>query len=168
MKIADVLLLDYDTEIASTRRVLELVPDDKADWKPHEKSTTLSKLALHCAALPRFGTVILTKPGFDMTDPAQKLPPISYQSTQHTLALFEQFADEARAALAARSDAEMEQTWKFTAGERVVGEMPRTAAWRRFFFNHMMHHRAQLLVYLRLLNIPLPGLYGPSADEHRG
>jgi len=164
MKIADILLLDYDSEIASTRRVLELVPDGKADWKPHEKSATISRLAMHVATLPRFGTVILTTPHWDML--VDKLPPIPYHSTEHTLALFEQFADEARHTLSTRTDAELEQTWKFSAGERIVGEMPRSAAWRRFFFNHMMHHRSQLLVDLRLLNIPLPGLYGPSADDH--
>ncbi len=166
MKIADVLLLDYDTEIVSTRRILELVPDDKADWKPHEKSTTISRLALHVATVPRLGTLIMTTPAWDMA--ANKLPPITYQSTAHTLALFEQFADEARKALSIRSDAELEHVWKFSAGERVIGEMPRMVAWRRLFFNHMMHHRSQLLVYLRLLDIPLPGLYGPSADQHRG
>jgi len=166
MKIADVLLLDYDTEIASSRRVIELVPDARADWKPHEKSTTLSKLALHVATLPRFGTLIMTKPSWDMA--AEKLPVITYQSTEHTLALFEQFADEARHALAIRSDAELEQPWKFSFGERVISDEPRMYAWRHLFFNHMLHHRSQLLVYLRLLDIPLPPCYGPTADDRMG
>ncbi len=87
MKIADVLLLDYDTEITSTRRILELVPDDKADWKPHEKSSTLSKLALHVATIPRLGTRIMLTPPWDMA--ANKLAQVSYQSTEHALARFE-------------------------------------------------------------------------------
>jgi len=168
MKIADVLLLDYDAEIAKCRRVIELVPDDKADWKPHEKSMPISRLALHVATLPRFGNVIMTRSAFDMADPAQALPPVKYLSTAHTLAELERNAAEARASLAAASDAYLEEKWKFSFGERVIGEMPRMDAWRHTFFNHMMHHRSQLLVYLRLLDIPLPALYGPSADDRMG
>jgi len=168
MKIADVLLLDFDAEIGATRRILALVPDDKAGWKPHERSMSIEKLALHVATIPRFGTVIITKPAFDMADPAQKLPTVEYRSTAETIAEFERNAAAARAALAAASDADLEQKWKFSYGERLIGEMPRMLCWRLLFFNHMMHHRSQLLVYLRLLNIPLPATYGPSADDRMG
>ena len=166
MKIADVLLLDYDAEIASTRRILALVPDDQPDFKPHEKSTTISKLALHIATVPRFGTVIMTKPAFDMA--ADKMTPVTYESTAKTLEAFDKFAAEARAALAAASDEYLEQPWKFFFGDRIIGNWPRMVNWRLLFFNHMMHHRSQLLVYLRLLNIPLPATYGPSADDRMG
>jgi len=168
MKIADVLLLDFDAEIGATLRILKSVPDDKAGWKPHEKSTPIEKLALHIATVPRFGTVIITKPAFDMADPAQKLPIVAYKSTAETIAEFERNAATARAALAAASDADLEQVWKFSFGERVIGEMPRMLCWRLLFFNHMMHHRSQLGVYLRLLDIPVPATYGPSADDRMG
>jgi uncharacterized damage-inducible protein DinB len=168
MRIADVLLLDYDAEIGATLRILKSVPDDKAGWKPHEKSTPIEKLALHIATLPRFGTVVMTKPGFDMADPAQKLPVVTYKSAAETIAEFERNAAAARTALAAASDPDLEQKWKFSFGERVIGEMPRALSWRLFFFNHMMHHRTQLGVYLRLLDIPVPATYGPSADDRLG
>jgi len=166
MKIADVLLLDYDSEIAATRRILALVPDDKADWKPHEKSFTISKLALHVATLPRFGNVIITKPHWDMA--VDKLPVPVYESTANTLAQLDQYSAEARKALAAATDADLEQKWKFSFGDKVILELPRMTCWRSLFFNHMMHHRSQLLVYLRLLDIPLPATYGPSADDRMG
>jgi len=168
MRIADVLLLDYDGEIAATRRLLALVPDDKPDFTPHPKSTTISKLALHTATIPRFGTVIITKPEFNMADPAQKLPIIEYKSTADTLAHFDRFAAEARAALAAASDEQLQQPWKFSFGDRIIGNWPRMVSWRFLYFNHMMHHRSQLLVYLRLLDIPIPATYGPSADDRMG
>jgi uncharacterized damage-inducible protein DinB len=168
MKIADVLLLDYDAEIGATLRILKSVPDDKAGWKPHEKSTSIEKLALHIATVPRFGVVIMTKPGFDIADPAQKLPVVTYTSTAETIAEFERNVAAARAALVNASDADLEQKWKFSFGERVIGEMPRMMSWRLLFFNHMMHHRSQLGVYLRLLDIPVPATYGPSADDRMG
>ncbi len=152
MKIADVLLLDYDAEIGATFTHPEERADDKAGWKPHAKSTPIEKLALHIATVPRFGTVIMTKPGWDMA--AEKLPVVEYRSTAETIAEFERNAAAARAALAAASDADLEQKWKFSFGERVIGEMPRSLSWRLLFFNHMMHHRSQLGVYLRLLDIP--------------
>ena len=168
MKIADVLLLDFDAEMGATKRILKSVPDEKAGWKPHEKSTCIEKLALHIATVPRFGTVIMTKPGFDMADPAQKLPAVEYKSMAETIAEFERNAAAARAALAAASDADLEQKWKFAFGERVIGEWSRMLSWRILFFNHMMHHRSQLGVYLRLLDIPVPATYGPSADDRMG
>jgi uncharacterized damage-inducible protein DinB len=168
MKIADALLLDYDAEIGATLRILKSVPDDKAGWKPHERSTPIEKLALHIATIPRFGTVIITKPGFDMADPAQKLPVVAYESAAETIAEFERNAAAARAALAGASDAGLEQKWKFSFGERVISEMPRMLSWRLLFFNHMMHHRSQLGVYFRLLDIPVPSCYGPTADDRMG
>jgi uncharacterized damage-inducible protein DinB len=168
MKIADVLLLDYDAEIGATLRVLKSVPDGKADWKPHEKSMTLSKLALHIATIPRLGGVIISRPSWDMADPAQKLPVVAYKSNAETIAEFERNTTAARAALAGASDADLEQKWKFSFGERVIGEMLRALSWRLLFFNHMMHHRSQLGVYLRLLDIPVPATYGPSADDRMG
>jgi uncharacterized damage-inducible protein DinB len=166
MKIADVLLADFDPEIGSTLRLLKSVPDDKAGWKPHERSTPIEKLALHIATVPRFGTVIMTKPGWDMA--AEKLPVVEYTSTAETIAEFTKNASAARAALANASDADLEQKWKFSFGDRVIGEMPRLLSWRLLCFNHMMHHRSQLGVYLRLLDIPVPATYGPSADDRMG
>jgi uncharacterized damage-inducible protein DinB len=166
MKIADILLLDYDAEIGATKRILAAVPDDKADWKPHEKSMTISKLALHIATIPRLGSVIIAKPSWDMA--IEKLPVVTYKSTAETIAEFERNTAAARTALTGASDADLEQKWKFSYGERVIGEMPRAMSWRLLYFNHMMHHRSQLGVYLRLLDIPVPSTYGPTADDRMG
>ncbi len=166
MRIADVLLLDYDAEIGATLRVLKSVPDDKADWKPHEKSMSISKLALHIATIPRLGNLIVTRPGWDMA--VEKLPIVEYKSTAETIAEFERNTAAARTALTGASDTDLEQKWKFAFGERVIGEWPRMLTWRILFFNHMMHHRSQLGVYLRLLDIPVPSTYGPTADDRLG
>jgi len=165
MNTSEVLLQDFDIEIASTRRTLERVPDskDKAEYKPHEKSFTFGKLAVHVAELPKFGTTILTTPLLDMA--ANKWPEKVFVSREKLLADFDALAAEARAALAASSDADLAALWKLSFGEKVIVESPRSLAFRHMFFNHLIHHRAQLGVYLRLNDIPVPGVYGPSADE---
>ena len=165
MTTAEVLLLDYDSEIASTRRVLERLPDDKPEYKCHDKSMPLGRLAMHVATLPMFGKIILTTPGMDMADPNQKFPALTWSNHTEALAAFDKAASETRAALASLSDAQLAEPWKFAFGEHVIANAPRSASYRSFFFNHLLHHRAQLSVYLRLNDIPVPGLYGPSADE---
>ena len=163
MTTAEVLLQDYDMEMGMTRRTLERVPEDKPDYKPHEKSMAMGKLTMHVATLPKFGTFILTMPSLDLT--TAKWPDMTFVSREKLLADFDALAAEARAALAASSDADLAAPWKFSYGEHVLSNSPRSLAFRHMFFNHLIHHRAQLGVYLRLNDVPVPGTYGPSADE---
>ena len=163
MTTAELLLQDFDIEMGMTRRTLERVPEDKAEYKPHEKSMAMGKLTMHVATLPKFGTFILTTPSLDLT--TAKWPEMIFSSREKLLADFDALAAEARAALAAASDADLAAPWKFSYGEHVLSNSPRSLAFRHMFFNHLIHNRAQLGVYLRLNDVPVPGLYGPSADE---
>jgi uncharacterized damage-inducible protein DinB len=166
MTTAEILLQDYDMEMGMTRRTLERVPEDNPDFKPHEKSMALGKLTMHVATMPFFGKVILTTPSLDMSNSNISWPDMTFRTRESTLAIFDAGAAEARSALAAASDADLAANWKFSFGDRVLSDGPRSLAYRHMFFNHLIHHRAQLGVYLRLNNIPVPGVYGPSADEH--
>ena len=163
MKISELLLIDFDSEIASTRRTLERIPEDNPEWKPHEKSMAVGRLALHVAKLPDFGTRILNTPELNMA--IEKFPPIVFESRAHLLSELERSSEAARARLAECSDEELSRNWKLLFGDRVIADGPRMLLYRTMFFNHMIHHRAQLGVYLRLLHHPVPGLYGPSKDE---
>ena len=163
MNISEILLLDFDTEILNTRRTLERIPENDPKWKPAEKSMPIGRLALHTARLPDFCTTILTKPGLDMSK--EKWPDIIFESTAHLLSELDRSAAEARHHLAMATDINLHTNWKLSFGEKVFLDSPRMLLYRTMFLNHMVHHRAQLGVYLRLLNIPVPGLYGPSADE---
>jgi len=163
MTIAEVLLLDFDAEIANTRRTLERIPENDPQWKPHEKSMPIGRLALHTARLPMFCSRILTTPELDIAK--DKFPDFVFESTAHLLSELDRTAAEARANLAASSDDDLRKHWKLAFGDKVFVDAPRMVLYRTMFLNHVVHHRAQLGVYLRLLNIPVPGLYGPSADE---
>lgn len=167
MTIAEQMLQDFDMEMANTRRTLERVPDaaGNAEYKPHEKSMEMGKLAMHVATLPWLGVVIMTTPNFDMADTSHSRPERIFQSREKSLATFDSLVAEARAALASASDATLAANWKFSFGERVISDSPRSLAFRHMFVNHLIHHRAQLGVYLRLNDVPVPGTYGPSADE---
>jgi len=165
MTTAELLLQDYDIEIAMTRRVLERVPEDNPEFKCHEKSMPLGKLAMHVATLPIFGKTILTTPSMDMANPNHKWPDQTFRTREIALATFDASSADCRAALAPLSDAELAEPWKFSFGEHVISNSPRSLAFRHMCFNHLLHHRAQLSVYLRLNDVPVPGLYGPSADE---
>lgn len=163
MTISEILLLDFDPEIANTRRTLERIPEKDPQWKPHEKSMAIGRLALHVARLPEFCTRMLTTTELNFAK--EKFPDIIFQSTAHLLSELDRTAAEARSHLAACSDDDLKRSWKLSFGDRVIAEAPRMTLQRTMFLNHMVHHRAQLGVYLRLLEIPVPGLYGPSADE---
>ena len=165
MKTAELLLQDFDTEVAMTRRILEKVPENNPEYKCHEKSMPLGKLAMHVATLPMFGKTILTTPEMNMADPNHKWPDMTFRTREHALTTFDQAAAECRAALAGLSDESLAETWKFSFGDHVISAGPRSRAYRHMCFNHLIHHRAQLGVYLRLNDIPVPGVYGPSADE---
>ena len=163
MRIAEILLQDFDQEIANTRRTLERIPENDPQWKPHEKSMPIGRLALHVARLPDFCTRILTTTELNMA--VEKFPDYIFQSTAHLLSELDRTAAEAKSHLAAASDDDLRKNWKLTFGDRVIVDAPRSLLYRTMFLNHVVHHRAQLGVYLRSLNIPVPGLYGPSADE---
>jgi uncharacterized damage-inducible protein DinB len=163
MTISEILLLDFDTEIANTRRTLERIPENDPQWKPHEKSMPIGRLAVHAARLPEFCSRILTTPELNMDK--EKFPSLVFESTAQLLSELERTASTARAHLAASSDDELRTAWKLSFGGRVLIDAPRMLLYRTMFLNHLVHHRAQLGVYLRLLGIPVPGLYGPSADE---
>jgi uncharacterized damage-inducible protein DinB len=163
MTTSEVLLQDFDIEIAMTRRVLERVPEEKIEFKCHDKSMPFGRLAVHVATLPHFGNTILTTPSMNLA--TAKWPDNTFVSREKLLADFDAAAAEVRASLAKASDADLAAAWAFTFGEKVISSSPRSLAFRHMFFNHLIHHRAQLSVYLRLNDIAVPGLYGPSADE---
>jgi uncharacterized damage-inducible protein DinB len=161
MTISEVLLLDYDVEIDGARRTLERIPEADPAWKPDEKSMPIGRLAMHVATLADFCTNILTTDGMDMK--TRKFPDLIFQSTAHLLTELTRSSAAARAHLAAASDADLQANWKLSFGEKVFVDGSKAQLYRTMFFNHLIHHRAQLGVYLRLLKIPVPGLYGPSA-----
>lgn len=154
------LLAEFDEEMAATRRVLERVPDDRPDWKPHPKSFSVAHLTQLVATMPGWITRTLLDPAIDLAAG----PGYSNQSTAALLAQFDTHVGEARAAIASRRDADWESPWSLKAGEHVLFTTPRGVGVRQHI-NHLVHHRAQLGVYLRLLDVPVPCVYGPTADE---
>lgn len=167
MTIAEKLLPEFDEEFALTRKMLAIVPDDKLTWKPHEKSMSLRQLAWHVADFPSWCTMTMTKDRLDMTSgEGEKMAQAAKSATQATmLARFDHDLPEARAALAGTTDEAMGQHWKMEWGGQTVIDSPKLDVYRKWCINHMVHHRAQLGVYLRLLGVAIPGSYGPSADE---
>ena len=162
MRIAETLLPEVDQEAKTTRRVLERVPQEHADWKPHPKSSSLSALAMHVANLPLWMSLSLTGTEFDL---AALQPAREFAGTAALLEEFDRKMADARAALASASDEELGVLWTLRKGDYKVFTMPRTNVLRFFVMNHLIHHRGQLTVYLRLLDVPLPSVYGPTADE---
>jgi uncharacterized damage-inducible protein DinB len=165
MTISEILLQDYDSEISNTRRTLERVPEGKNDWKCHEKSMAMGRLAMHCASLPMFGHYIIEDEGMDLAAPKRPQSSLDFTTREEALKQFDEAAAKCRASLLAASDEHLQKVWPFTWGEQVISKEPRSFAFRRMFFDHLIHHTAQLGVYLRLNDIPVPALYGPSADE---
>jgi uncharacterized damage-inducible protein DinB len=168
MSIAQSLLPELDQEVATTRRVLERVPADRAAWKPHARSWSLGDLALHVANILSWLRITLETTELDLAPPGgPPFAPLAYRSTQATLAHFERHAAEGRAALAASSDADLAVPWSLKLAGATKFTMPRAVCVRMFVLNHLIHHRGQLTVYLRLCDVPLPSVYGPTADEQR-
>jgi uncharacterized damage-inducible protein DinB len=166
MTLSESLLPEFDIELANTRRTLERVPEDKFDWKPHEKSMTMGGLATHLANLPSWTIYTIERDELDIAPPGA--PPFRIEqatSRQELLDTFDKNVAAARASLAAASDEHLFKPWKLLSGGNEVLSMPRIAVLRSFVMNHNIHHRAQLGVFLRLNDVPVPAIYGPSADE---
>jgi len=166
MAIAASLLPEFDQEMANTRRTLERVPDDKFEWSPHAKSFPLGRLAGHLSTIPSWVGVTLKMDSFDVAPPGGEgsAPPVP-ASTEEILSTFDGHVAEARRALEETTDEHFMTTWTLKKGGEDVFTMPRAACVRTFVLSHMIHHRAQLGVYLRMLDVPVPRIYGPSADE---
>ena len=162
MGTADFLLAEYDRETAATRTLLTRLPDDRFPWRPHAKSFTAGELASHLANLPFWALVTLREASFDAAGQPQT-PAATSQA--ELLSRFDTRVAEARAVLSGYPETRLVEPWTLTQGDRALFSMPRLAVWRSFVMNHLIHHRGQLSVYLRLLDLPVPSIYGPSADE---
>jgi uncharacterized damage-inducible protein DinB len=160
MTIAGTLLPEFDHEMATTRRVLERVPSANGAWKPHPKSFSLGHLAQLVARMPGWLTATLREAEMDLAG----YPGYSLETTLVLLGEFDRNVREARAALAGTADADFAVPWSLRNGDRVFMTMPRGVVVRTHI-NHLVHHRGQLSVYLRLLDVPVPSIYGPTADE---
>ena len=162
MPFSQSLLPEFDEEMKKTRTLLERVPDGRWDYKPHEKSMALGRLANHIADLPGWGKTTLEVQVLDM-QPGQQ-PPVS-SSTAEVLSKFDKNVAETHEAIAKATDDDWSKMWTFKVGGQTVMSMPRSAVMRGVVMNHLIHHRAQLGVFLRLNDVQIPGMYGPSADE---
>ncbi|TVP43479.1 MAG: hypothetical protein EA350_13565 [Gemmatimonadales bacterium] len=161
------LFADLDAEFAGTRRILERYPDDQdPTWAPHEKSMGLLQLAAHVASLPEFARVIASEPEWNAAD-APYVPPAATNRAE-LLDLFDGKVEAARAAITSLGADDLQANWRMRNGEIVYFEGKRGVLLRRFLVSHTAHHRGQLTVYYRMLGVPVPGLYGPSADDRRG
>jgi uncharacterized damage-inducible protein DinB len=169
MSIADSMLPEFDQEMASTRRALERVDESQLAWQPHEKSMTLGRLASHLAELPGWAATTIAEDSFDLapTDRPSTYNPASFGSRQEILDTFDASVATARAGIAKTGDESMFQPWTLLKGGETVFTMPRVAVLRMMLFSHVIHHRGQLTVYLRLTGAMVPSIYGPSADEPR-
>ncbi len=166
MPINELLLVEFDEEIKKTRATLERVPEDKKDFTPHPKSMPLNKLAPHVAQLAGFGLSILTTPELDFSKGSYK--PLPFESAAQLVKAFDEGAAQARTALKNTPDAAWTENWKLSFQGKPIFDGSRFLAYRQMFLNHLVHHRAQLGVYLRLNGKPVPATYGPSADDTLG
>jgi len=162
MTISHMMLPEFDQEMTNTRKILTRVPDDKTSWKPHEKSMTLGRLASHIAEMPSWAVAVLEK-GDLKIEPGQQA--FNAASAAERLGYFDTNVSAARELLAAATDEALSKPWSLIYADKPLFTLPKAAVPRNMCFNHMVHHRAQLGVYLRLIDIAIPGMYGPSADE---
>jgi uncharacterized damage-inducible protein DinB len=164
MLIRNALIPEFDREAATTRRVLERIPDDKFSFKPHPKSTDMASLATHVCEVTAWGASTLSQDSVDLAefDPSKRK---IAASNAELLEMFDKSVVAARGALNAAENEQFMLPWSLKSGDKVFFTMPRGVVLRSFVFNHIVHHRAQLGVYLRLNDIPVPQMYGPTADE---
>ena len=163
MGVRETLLPEFDQEMAATRLVLARVPEASFAWKPHERSHALGGLAAHLAQIPNWGCGILTRDGHDLETADAPVTPVL--TVAAVLERFDQHVSDVRRALVEMADGQLQTPWALRRGGHLILSMPRIAAIRRFVLHHTIHHRGQLTMYLRLQGVPLPPLYGPSADE---
>ncbi len=161
MKMTDLFLAELEREAAATRRTLERMPDGRYDWKPHEKSMALGYLAELVARLPSWTVFTIKQDELELT--TYKQPPL--RTSRELVQALDEGVAEAREALANTTDEHLMKPWRLLVAGRVVSEEPRYIMLRDAVFNHMAHHRGQLTVYLRLNDVPVPAIYGPSADD---
>ncbi len=162
MSIAQMLLPEFDHEMANTRKMLERVPDGKFHYKPHEKSMTLGRLAAHTAEIPSYTTATLRYEKLDFSGDEK---PFSPETRKEILEAFDKHVAESRELLSKATDEELLKMWTLTFKGQQIFTMPRAAVLRTMVLSHLIHHRSQLGVYLRMNNVEIPGMYGPSADE---
>ncbi len=166
MGLAEFMLPEFDHEMANTRKTLERIPEDKLDWKPHEKSTTMRGLATHLSNLVSWTVHTIERDELDVApvggEPLRAKP---IETVQEALETFDKNVGAARAALAGASDELLMKPWTLLMGGKTIFTQPRAGVLRGMIMNHTIHHRSQLAVYLRLNDVPVPALYGPSADE---
>lgn len=166
MSIAQALLPEFDHEMANTRKFLSRIPDDKLDWKAHEKSWDLRSITTHLANMPKWTVMTMTDTSFDMAPlGGEQIREEPIDSVEGALEMFDANVAAAREAIANAGDEAMMTSWSLLKGGEEIISMPRIAVLRSFIMNHMIHHRGQVTVYLRLNDLPVPALYGPSADE---
>lgn len=163
MAIKDGMLMELAHEAANTRKMLERVPLDKGDWKPHDKSMSMSRLATHVAELPGWTAMTMHTDELDWEKFEYK--PNLATTTEELLAKLDENVSKATAALENATDEDLMKPWTMRRGENVFFTLPKAAVIRNFSLNHLYHHRGQLSVFLRLNEIPVPGMFGPSADE---
>lgn len=169
MSLAHHLLQQLDAEIDASRKVLERVPESAFDWQPHDKSWTMKDLATHVAVLVGWGGMILTTDGIDFqSEEMQNWSPPTADSVEDMLGILESSAEQAREALADMSDGALQESWTMRAGEHVMASDSRYHTFCRWVLSHQSHHRGQLTVYLRMNDVALPAIFGPSADEEGG
>jgi uncharacterized damage-inducible protein DinB len=162
MKLSESILMELDQEAQTTKRVLERIPEDKLSWRPHPKSFSLGQLALHIASVPGGVTRIVMQESAETPNFVQVEP----KSRQEVLETFSKSLETAKGNLKTMDDARLAETWSLTRGGKVVMSAPRGAILRSILLNHVYHHRGQLSVYLRMLDVPVPSIYGPSADDN--
>ena len=162
MSLVDSLLPEFDHEISTTRKLLERVPEDRLDWRPHPKSTPLGQLAQHVATIPTWGVMTINQAELDIGGDF-RLEPVATRAA--LLEMFDANARAARAALVGKSDAELMAPWTLKRSGQTIFSMPKASVWRSFVMSHLIHHRGQLSVYLRMNDAVIPSIYGPSADE---
>lgn len=165
MPMNQALLAEFEHEMAGSRKALERVPDAKWDWKPHTKSGTMGWLANHIALFPGWLAHMFVTESLDVAPGGKQIEQPSAHNRQELLAIFDKGVGEARIALSKATDAELMKTWTLLSNGQTFFSLPRAGVFRNMIMNHMIHHRAQLTVYFRLNDIPVPALYGPSADE---
>lgn len=169
MTIAESLLPEFDQEIANTRRMLERVPEAQHSWQPHEMSMTLGRLASHLAEMPTWARETCQTDELDIAPKdGPRFEAANYATNAEVLQALDQNAADARDAIAKTADADWMRAWELLAGGETVFKLPKLTVYRSMVMNHIIHHRGQLSVYLRLIGTAVPGMYGPSADEHAG